>query len=46
MKQKNTDTKSIEDEIRNLKLDEPFDEKMLKKITEYIINNNKKGDKQ
>ena len=45
MKQENTDITSIMDEILNLELDKPFDENVLKMITEYIINNNNEGDK-
>ena len=45
MKQENTDITFIKDEILNLELDKPFDENVLKMITEYIINNNNEGDK-
>ena len=45
MNQENTDITSIKDEILNLELDKPFDENVLKMITEYIINNNNEGDK-
>lgn len=42
MKQKNTDTKSIEEEISNLGFDEDIDSETFSKYVNYIIEKDKK----
>lgn len=43
MKRKNTDTKSIENEILNLKLDEDISQEKFDEYIDYLIEKESKG---